>query len=516
MLASRRICARSVSARCLSTLNSSPAVSECYEDDKSDPRKEVSVADVGKGGAHVTISYGDSKQSTYHASWLFNNDPKKVTLPSGQRTCTPGQWSSVYGKPKIEDAAIIYCDMNREAEAQSSFKVQVPGPTNKDSCHPLSIYGDHQPWITSDCFTTNVEHVKLRPYLQVNWYFPSNREEIQPDNTSLFDVEWLERFRYDDNARRSHRKKTEIQPFHAIRKSGPPLRYSMHNVSIEHVQKSACKSMAHETDGLVHVKYNSLVNEDGHISERSLLNLLDAVFCDGAAIISESPRPETMDSADEDSFPVTCVAKAMSGGSLSHGALYDNIFHVREGEANAKNVAYTSVALCPHQDLVYYESPPGIQLLHCVAMEKSVVGGESTLIDALAAAYRLREMRPESFEYLVKCPATFVKQRDGACMTYRRPHIALAEEGHTGGSSRCLFDREIVAVHWSPPFEGPVILPPNDVDRYYEAYADFEQMVDNSLCASRWGSEDLCQYANEYTWEKKLKPGEILVFNNRR
>ena len=514
MLSTRRIYTHSFSARLFSTLVH--ARSKCYEGHESDPHSKVKVVRVGEDGAHVTLSYGKSSSSTYHASWLFSNDPKKVTLPSGQRTCTPGQWCSVYGKPKIGDATIIYCDVNREAEALSSFKTQIPGPTHKDSCHPLSIYGDHQPWITTDCFVTNAENVKLRPYLQVNWSFPHNKDTIQLNSKSFFDIEWLERFRYDDNSRRDHRKSTEIQPSHAIRSSGPPLRYSMNNIGLGGVQKSACESITHETDGLVHVKYNSIVNEDGSISESGLLNLLDAVFCDGAAIISESPRPETMESVEEDTFPVACVAKAMSGGSLSHGALYNNIFHVREGEANAKNVAYTSVALCPHQDLVYYESPPGIQLLHCVAMGKSVVGGESTLIDALAAAHRLREIRPESFEYLVKCPATFVKQRNGACMTYRRPHIALAEEGRTEDCSSCLFDREIVAVHWSPPFEGPVLLPPDDVDRYYEAYADFEQMLDNSLCARRSGSEDLNRYANEYTWEKKLAPGNILVFNNRR
>jgi hypothetical protein len=149
-------------------------------------------------------------------------------------------------------------------------------------------------------------------------------------------------------------------------------------------------------------------------------------------------------------------------------------------------------------------------------MGNGVVGGESTLIDALAAAYRLRELRPESFECLVRCPATFVKQRGDTCMTYRTPHILLAEDGYSMSCSKSVLDREIVAVYWSPPFEGPVLLPPCDVDRYYEAYADFERIIDNSLSTNSADSDDLSLHAHDFTWERRLAPGEVLVVNHRR
>eukprot|EP00956_Cyclotella_meneghiniana_P038309 scaffold152030_cov56-Cyclotella_meneghiniana.AAC.2 len=491
---STRLLPTSSSLRCISSLHANSTSG-------GDIRSLSHVADVDNSGKHVTLKYADSVRSTYHASWLWSNDPKRVTLPSGQRMCTPGQWQSVYGKPTIKNASIIYFNVGSTEDASMSPNVQVPGPTPEECCHPLSIYGTYPSWISA---TSGDKHP--RPYLQIDWTVPMKKDTA--DESSLFDLEWLERFRYDDNARKKRKDKTEIQPNHAIRGSGPPLRYA---------EKSAVDTPSkHGKDGLVHMNYNSLIDVNGQVKEEGLLDLLDVLFKDGAAIVDETPQPKEMDSSNEDNFPVANIAKAMSGGSLSHGALYDNIFHVRVGEANAKNVAYTSVALSPHQDLVYYESPPGIQLLHCVANGKDVLGGESTLIDGMAAAYRLREMRPESFEYLVKCPATFVKQRDGACMTYRRPHIVLAEEGHTVHKSENLFDKEIVAVHWSPPFEGPVVLPPDDVDRYYEAYNDFENLIDNSLCSNGDSSDDLHHYANEYTWEKKLLPGEMLVFNNRR
>mmetsp|Transcript_27568 Transcript_27568/g.65585 ORF Transcript_27568/g.65585 Transcript_27568/m.65585 type:complete len:171 (-) Transcript_27568:42-554(-) len=109
-------------------------------------------------------------------------------------------------------------------------------------------------------------------------------------------------------------------------------------------------------------------------------------------------------------------------------------------------------------------------------------------------------------------------------MTYRRPHIALERsaasspsDGPPSGS-----DGEIVSVFWSPPFEGPARLPADSVGRYYEAYADFERMLGGGDAAGPdgadggGGGDELSGYAREYTWRYKLRPGEMLVFNNRR
>jgi len=76
--------------------------------------------------------------------------------------------------------------------------------------------------------------------------------------------------------------------------------------------------------------------------------------------------------------------------------------------------------------------------------------------------------------------------------------------------------REITAVYWSPPFEGPVCLPPGQVDRYYEAYADFERLLNGDANSNEPMNDELSQYAHEFTWDHKLSPGDMLVFNNRR
>ena len=53
---------------------------------------------------------------------------------------------------------------------------------------------------------------------------------------------------------------------------------------------------------------------------------------------------------------------------------------------NPINVAYSNVGLDLHCDLAYYESPPGLQLLHCLQFDDAIVGGETQLVDGYRAA----------------------------------------------------------------------------------------------------------------------------------
>jgi hypothetical protein len=74
-----------------------------------------------------------------------------------------------------------------------------------------------------------------------------------------------------------------------------------------------------------------------------------------------------------------------------------------------------SQGLEPHMDLAYYESPPGIQLLNCMAFPSTVKGGESTFFDTFVLAELLRERDPESFATLLRVPATFQKSHADRC-----------------------------------------------------------------------------------------------------
>lgn len=242
---------------------------------------------------------------------------------------------------------------------------------------------------------------------------------------------------------------------------------------------------------------------------------------DGAAIVTNSPSVENESDPDN----VVCTVGKVIGGSLSHGYLYGDTFHVKS-TTNAINVAYTSHELGPHQDLAYYESKPGFQLLHCASMPPNIIGGESILIDCMAAAHTFRQLAPDLFAILVNCPATFVKDREGARMTYSRPHIVLQSDYCGGGNNNDFASNgEIVGVHWAPPFEGPLRIHPNCVEDYYRAYAAFELMLDDTTCPRACSqatgldlslTTKLASFGNDYTWQSRLKPGEIIVFNNTR
>ncbi|XP_066281998.1 probable gamma-butyrobetaine dioxygenase isoform X3 [Branchiostoma lanceolatum] len=171
-------------------------------------------------------------------------------------------------------------------------------------------------------------------------------------------------------------------------------------------------------------------------------------------------------------------------------SIYGNVFDVVSTEKPI-NAAYSNVGLEFHMDLMYYESPPGLQLLHCVRFNPEVQGGESVLLDAFPVVEHLRVHHPEDFNTLVRVPATFHKihfdREYPVCMRYQRPHIVLNP------------DKEVIAVNWSPPFEGPLSVPEDDVEPYYKAYRRLVQAMQDSPLK-----------------ERRLEPGDCLVFNNRR
>lgn len=73
------------------------------------------------------------------------------------------------------------------------------------------------------------------------------------------------------------------------------------------------------------------------------------------------------------------------------------------------NIAYSTEELGLHMDLAYYESPPGLQLLHCMKVDDSVEGGQSFFVDSFHAANELRNKYPTHFNTLTRLGATFQK-----------------------------------------------------------------------------------------------------------
>jgi alpha-ketoglutarate-dependent taurine dioxygenase len=268
--------------------------------------------------------------------------------------------------------------------------------------------------------------------LHVEWLGQSGKS-----HTSLYDGEWLRRYAHDDAG------------------TAPP-------------------AAAARAPQLATMEYSAVVETDA-----GLQAWLHVLATEGICVVQGAPgEADAVGRLGERIAP------------LSHAFQYGETWDVRT-TTEPTNVAYTSEALPLHMDLPYYESPPGIQLLHCLRFDESVAGGASTFADAHAVAEELRKHDPAAFETLCRVPATFHKRNlDRAVPTImqrQRPHVQLSSRG------------AVEAVFWSPPFEGPLQVRFADVAPYYRAYAAFEALLHEA----------------EHV-RIRMREGEIVTFNQRR
>ena len=156
------------------------------------------------------------------------------------------------------------------------------------------------------------------------------------------------------------------------------------------------------------------------------------------------------------------------------------------------NVAFNESYLPLHADLIFYESAPGIQLLHCLKRDECVTGGASVLVDAMCAAEEFRRQYPAEFATLTKVAVTSVRMRYGwkspVHYSYQRPIISLG------------YNDEIISVHWSTPGEGPLCAPHDHVEDYYQARAKWALFLKNFPIRQTL----------------TLLPGDLVTCNNHR
>eukprot|EP00980_Cylindrotheca_fusiformis_P022006 scaffold8887_cov107-Cylindrotheca_fusiformis.AAC.1 len=416
----------------------------------------------------VTLRYGNLGESAnFHAAWLWVNDPANCHPSSGQKLRSLSQFNKETNQ--IASAKIV----NFQDEEDIDFPRSPPGSLHSRG----GIYKTGS--------TTKTES-KMRSMVQILW---------QSGDTSLFDLEWLLRFASSSSVEQND------------------------DVTTTRVTKEVAIGASDNPDCVRIPKfdYRDVMREKDVGMTSTLFQVLDSIMVHGAVLIQNAPEPSGDSSKDESI--VADLGRRICGSKLSHGSLYGDVFHV-ESMPEAHNIAYTTVALPPHQDLTYYESKPFLQLLHCVQTAPTVSeegSGESVLIDAMAAVEHLRTVAPHLFQILCTVEATFCKQREGADMASGKPHIVTSS-----------YDDSVVAVHWSPPFEGPLQLPPSLnaveqerlMDDYVMAYQAMESLLDDKSPRSTSLpvalEQELHSYARNYTWEYALKEGEILVFNNQR
>ncbi|RDA88586.1 hypothetical protein CP532_5901 [Ophiocordyceps camponoti-leonardi (nom. inval.)] len=252
----------------------------------------------------------------------------------------------------------------------------------------------------------------------------------------------------------------------------------------------------------------------------SIMGQTGAVFWD-RRVLSEAVRAISFDAymADDDVFwdavidlcrmgivfirdvppDLDAVEAVTSRIANLRDTFYGRVFDVRAGGGGdtAGNVAYSARALGLHQDLLYLDPPPMIQVLHC--LENSCRGGDSLFSDAERVARLLWPFVRVS-ERLAPLATRMVdyhyRGKDNRRPTphphhhYHQSRPVLHHEHLTG------FTR----VSWSPPFQAPSQLADQTLRPWIRAALFFEKLISD----------------HEAVFRVRLGEGDCVLFDNRR
>jgi gamma-butyrobetaine dioxygenase len=163
------------------------------------------------------------------------------------------------------------------------------------------------------------------------------------------------------------------------------------------------------------------------------------------------------------------------------GVLFDVV-----SKPDPNSLAYTSVKLNAHTDLVSREAQPGLQFLHCLVFDAD--GGESILVDGFAAAEELGRRHPADYELLTNTPVRFRYQDKVTDITFKSPMIRLDAEGN------------YFEIRYSTALLAPLDIAPDLVKPFYRAYFNFSTILRDP----------------KFELKFKMKPGDVEVFDNRR
>ncbi|KAK4173534.1 putative gamma-butyrobetaine dioxygenase [Triangularia setosa] len=160
-----------------------------------------------------------------------------------------------------------------------------------------------------------------------------------------------------------------------------------------------------------------------------------------------------------------------------------------KSKPRAENVAYTNVFLGLHQDLMYHDPIPRLQLLHCLA--NSCEGGESLFSDGVHAALQLLNSDAEAYDILTKTDVHFGYDKGGH--HYYATRKTIEADPNTGAP---------FITHWAPPFQTSFPCRGKDdrLRRWREAAEKFQKLLEKE----------------ENMYEVKMKPGECVIFDNSR
>ncbi|KAK9390183.1 taurine catabolism dioxygenase TauD, TfdA family-domain-containing protein [Lipomyces mesembrius] len=248
----------------------------------------------------------------------------------------------------------------------------------------------------------------------------------------------------------------------------------------------------------LHGNLVSRLYDDYMNDEEAFKDVVFGLYRTGLAFLRDSPTKERTGDME---IVVEKIAKKIGYiKETFYGTSWDVV-----SRPDAKNIAYTSESLPLHMDLLYYESPPGVQLLHCIANHAE--GGESVYADSFHAAYQLLEDDPISFYNLTMFPITFHYRNDGYHYVYTRPLIEL-DNFYTKPTPEHPVVR-IKCVNYSPPFQAPF-------EHFVTHSETAERKVEFGEFIRAFNKFEKIVYKHSQQFESKFKPGDVALFMNRR
>lgn len=161
------------------------------------------------------------------------------------------------------------------------------------------------------------------------------------------------------------------------------------------------------------------------------------------------------------------------------GALFDV-----ESVPDPVDLAYTPVGLSPHTDQPYRNPTPGLQFLH--TLSNNAPGGESTVVDGLAAIDALRRVDPGGYELLCDLEVEFRYDIGHDVKVDRAPLIDVRRDG------------TLRQLRFSPRLD-------------FAPHADVATL-DCFYRARRW----LAQWFDDHEIEFKMLAGDVLIVDNHR
>lgn len=256
-----------------------------------------------------------------------------------------------------------------------------------------------------------------------------------------------------------------------------------------------------ENIGKLQFDYFSYLKDDQFNTSLKVLNKYGLLFVNNIPEIG-------LEEMNEDNAMEWPVATLASKFGYIKKTFYGTLFNVKL-EKEAKNIANTNDFLPLHMDLLYYESPPGLQLLHF--LKNSTIGGENIFSDSFAAAEFVKQEDPVAYEALKKIPITYHYDNNNEHYYYSRP-LVVEENVYSPSKGNLGIIKE---VNYSPPFQGPFEIGVSQSTLGKSEIEDYNSKLFNEFLR---GLKMFESYVNDpkNQYILKMNEGSCVIFNNRR